>query len=264
MRKKRKRKLSFKFIFILFLLGIGFFMKHSMVIKKEKELISHEYDWSKLNKSHFMYRYEDKNYYSRLGIDISSHQGKIDWLKVKQAGVQFAFIRVGYRGYTNGELHEDKFFRYNIQEAIKNNIAVGIYFFSQAISEKEAKEEADFTLERIRFYKINLPVVYDLEYVDEDKNKRIGLLSKEDMTKNAQTFLANVQSSGYQPMLYASTNFFAQMFQLEKIQTYYTWVAEYDQTVRYPYLFQFWQYSKDGKIDGIKTNVDLNIQFVRK
>lgn len=224
----------------------------------------HDYNWSHLDKTEQIFRYEDANYYSQFGIDVSTHQGKINWEKVKDSGVQFAMIRVGYRGYADGKVHEDNTFHYNIKEAIKHKIPVGVYFFSQAINEQEVKEEAQFLLERIRAYFISLPVVYDLEYVQQDSNRRIGLLTKEDMTRHAKLFMDTIRNNGYQAMIYSSTKVYGQMFELKEIQQYPVWVAEYDRTVRYPYQFQMWQYSQSGNIAGIGQPVDLNVWFVRK
>lgn len=240
------------------------FWKNSNDNKGMTKPYAHDYHWSHLDRSKMIYRYEDSRYYSRFGIDVSSHQGRIDWSKVKKAGVQFAYIRLGYRGYQNGGLHEDTTFRYNIEEALKQNISVGVYFFSQAINEKEAKEEADFVLKRIRSYSISLPIVYDLETVPEAKRQRIGLLTKEDRTKQAVAFIKNIQQNGYKAMTYSSTKIFANMYQLDVIQKYPVWVAEYDQVVKYPYQFQFWQYSHKGRINGINRYVDLNLQLIRK
>ncbi|MBW9212557.1 MULTISPECIES: glycoside hydrolase family 25 protein [Terrabacteria group] len=279
MKKRKKRRqfqkqtqqtLVFSIVVCFILLALGTwsllenvkYMKHSTNDKMAQ--YAHHYNWSYLDKSEKIYRYEDKNYYSRFGIDVSVHQGEIDWAKVKKAGVQFAYIRLGYRGYQNGYLSEDTTFRYNIQEALKQKLPVGVYFFSQAINEKEAKEEAEFVLKRIRSYPISLPVVYDLETAGEGKNNRIGSLTKEDMTKHAIAFMKHIKNNGYEAMSYSSTQVYGRMYQLDVIQKYPVWIAEYDQVVKYPYQFRFWQYSSKGKIDGIHKPVDLNLQFIRK
>jgi GH25 family lysozyme M1 (1,4-beta-N-acetylmuramidase) len=136
------------------------------------------------------------------GIDVSKWQGKIDWQKVKQSGIEFAFIRIGYRG-ENGIVYKDDNADYNIQQAQKAGVLVGVYFFSTAVSEAEAKEEAQWTLQAIEGYKISYPVVYDCEGY-KNSNSRMFQLSAEQRTNHAIAFLSTISDAGYEAMFYGA------------------------------------------------------------
>lgn len=227
-------------------------------------LVEHDYDYSNLYSENGFILYEDDTYTSIPGIDVSSHQGMIDWKKVKEAGVQFAYIRCGYRGYETGLINKDETFDYNISQAKANGIQVGVYFFSQAVSQEEAEEEAEFTLSCMKKYDIDLPVVYDFEKPG-GIFARTYTQSKDVTTENAVLFCHIMQRKGYDAMIYNSTNLFEKLFNLEYIQEFGTWVAHYNTPYpTYPYTYQIWQYSDSGKIDGIDQAVDLDLMFIRK
>lgn len=227
-------------------------------------LVEHDYDYSNLYSENGFILYEDDTYTSIPGIDVSSHQGTIDWKKVKEAGVKFAYIRCGYRGYETGLINKDETFDYNISQAKANGIQVGVYFFSQAVSQKEAEEEAEFTLSCMKKYDIDLPVVYDFEKPG-GIFARTYTQSKDVTTENAVLFCHIMQRKGYDAMIYNSTNLFEKLFNLEYIQEFGTWVAHYNTPYpTYPYTYQIWQYSDSGKIDGIDQAVDLDLMFIRK
>lgn len=227
-------------------------------------LVEHDYDYSNLYSENGFILYEDDTYTSIPGIDVSSHQGTIDWKKVKEAGVQFAYIRCGYRGYETGLINKDETFDYNISQAKANGIQVGVYFFSQAVSQEEAEEEAEFTLSCMKKYDIDLPVVYDFEKPG-GIFARTYTQSKDVTTENAVLFCHIMQRKGYDAMIYNSTNLFEKLFNLEYIQEFGTWVAHYNTPYpTYPYTYQIWQYSDSGKIDGIDQAVDLDLMFIRK
>lgn len=195
---------------------------------------------------------------SKMGIDVSQHQGVIDWEKVKKSGVEFAIIRVGFRGYGSGALVEDEEFVHNIEGALDNDIEVGVYFFSQAISKEEMQEEIDFMFELIKPYKITYPVVIDIEKVD-DKEARGNKISKEDRTAYTDFFCQEVTKAGYKPMIYGNTYSLFAMLDMEKLYQYDVWFAFYDKYIYYPYIMKAWQYSDTIKIDGIKGNCDMDI-----
>ena len=227
-------------------------------------LVEHDYDYSNLYSENGFILYEDDTYTSIPGIDVSSHQGMIDWKKVKEAGVKFAYIRCGYRGYETGLINKDETFDYNISQAKANGIQVGVYFFSQAVSQEEAEEEAEFTLSCMKKYDIDLPVVYDFEKPG-GIFARTYTQSKDVTTENAVLFCHIMQRKGYDAMIYNSTNLFEKLFNLEYIQEFGTWVAHYNTPYpTYPYTYQIWQYSDSGKIDGIDQTVDLDLMFIRK
>lgn len=208
--------------------------------------------------------YEDENYYSRQGIDVSNKQKVIDWKKVKEAGVEFAIIRLGYRGYGSyGDINIDLQFKRNMEEAAKQGIDIGVYFFAQAINENEAREEAEFVLKNLEGYELQLPVVYDPESILKDV-ARTDDVSGEQFTKNTIAFCEMVKDAGYEPMIYSNMLWEAFQFDMEKLTDYPFWYADYEQLPQTPYEFCMWQYSEKGRVDGIGNGVDLDIQFIRK
>ncbi len=195
------------------------------------------------------------NVISKKGIDVSKHNGEIDWKKVKEAGIEFAFIRVGYRGSSNGGLVLDDFFEKNIKGATENGIDVGVYFFTQAITEEEAVEEADFVLDAIEPYNLVYPVVWDIEDLDGRTNE----LDAKTRTDCAIAFLNRIEGAGYKTMLYGNLMSMLYLMETDRIESYDKWFAYYHYPDYYPYKYSIWQYSSKGKVDGIEGDVDLNI-----
>lgn len=221
------------------------------------------FDYSNLDTTSTFWSYEDDDYYTIAGIDVSEHQGHIDWAKVRESGVQFAMIRIGYRGTESGTCTEDPCFQENIEGALANNMKIGIYFFSQAITVEEASEEAWFVLRRLEGYDIDMPIVFDMEYPEIGTN-RIGELTPHEKTKIAMTFLETIRQNGYTPMIYGSSFTIGEHFEMQYLTDYATWIADYNTEVRYPYEYSMWQYSDSLRIDGISTNVDANMWFVHR
>lgn len=197
---------------------------------------------------------------SHKGIDVSKHQGEIDWAQVAADGVEFAFIRVGNRGYGTGAIVEDPQFTANIVGATSNGIKVGVYFFSQAMTVAEAQEEAQFVLDKIAPYKISCPVVLDVEKVS-DSEARMNKITKEERTANTIAFLEAVEAAGYKSMLYHNMEMGTLMLDLTQLEDYEKWFAYYNKEIYYPYEFGVWQYTDKGKVNGISGNVDMNIAF---
>ena len=197
---------------------------------------------------------------SHKGIDVSTFQGDIDWEKVAADGVEFAFIRTVFRGYGSGKLVEDETFEKNIEGAIGAGIKVGVYVFSQAINEAEIREEANLVLEKIAPYKITCPVVFDVEKI-AGADGRMNHLTVEERTHLTGLFCETIESAGYQPMIYHNMEMAALMLDLEQLQDYDKWFAYYNSNFYYPYTYKVWQYSEKGKVDGISTEVDLDISF---
>lgn len=212
-----------------------------------------------LESGEFQYM-QDGQVVSHKGIDVSEHQGEIDWQKVAGDGVEFAFIRVAYRGYGTGKLVEDKQFDNNIKGALENGIKVGVYMFSQAVNEAEALEEAALVLEKIAPYKVQFPVVFDVEKVS-DKTGRMNLITVEERTNVTLSFLNKIKEAGYTPMVYQNMEMGALLIDLEALEDYEKWFAYYSPNLYYPYEFQVWQYSEKGTVNGINGPVDLNISF---
>lgn len=197
---------------------------------------------------------------SYKGIDVSKHQGKIDWQQVAEDGVEFAFIRVALRGYGTGKLVEDEYFEQNIEGALSAGIKVGVYVFSQAITEEEVLEEANFVLEKIAPYKVECPVVFDVEKVSATDG-RMNLLSVEERTNLTLLFCQTIENAGYKPMIYHNMEMGALMLDLETLENYDKWFAYYNDDFYYPYEYKIWQYSSIGRVKGITGDVDLNISF---
>lgn len=223
-------------------------------------------DYSELMKTDERYHYEDQYYSSCFGIDVSTFQGDINWKKVKEDGVEFVFIRIGRRGATTGLIYEDDEFEQNYQGAKENDIKVGVYFFSQAISPAEAKEEAKWVVKHLKGKQIDLPVVYDLEEVYlEDETPRTYNMTGETATENALTFLETIEKNHYEGMLYTSLYWADYYYDMERLNDYPIWYAQYDSDI--PELdrpISIWQYSSNGTIEGIEEKTDLNIMFIRK
>lgn len=204
-----------------------------------------------------------------VGIDVSYYQGSIDWKQVADSGVTFAMIRCGYRGYgSEGNLVEDVRFREYIQGALDNGIYVGIYFFSAAINEAEALQEAKMTVDLIKNYNITYPVAYDFEYYGNWTSPsgnpyRTNGLSNDQMNRNAKVFLNYIKSQGYKSTMYASTSYLNDTWDMANISNEHdTWVAHYGVSKpTYRGEYQMWQYGDNGIVPGISTKVDIDIDY---
>lgn len=216
----------------------------------------------KLNEKNELEYFEGENRISQKGIDVSKYQGKIDWKKVKEDGVSYAFIRVGIRGYGTGKIVLDEMFVENTEGALAAGVKVGAYFVTQAITEEEAIEEAEFVLENIKPYqdKITYPIVLDVEQV-LDKKARTVDLTQEERTKICIAFLEKIREANYQPMIYGNLKSFMLMLDMTQLEPYPKWFANYNQPVYFPYKFDIWQYTDKGTVAGIKEKVDLNVGF---
>lgn len=224
----------------------------------------HDYQWDGLVNDGQNISYDNKDYKIRKGIDISYHQGNVDFNKVRDDGYEFVFVRVAYRGYgTTGSLNEDKMFREYIEKAHAAGLDVGIYIFSQAINEAEALEEAELVLKLIDGYDLQLPVVYDPEFIRDDI-ARTDDISGEQFTANAVAFCEKVKEAGYEPMIYSNMIWEGEVFIMSQLQNYRFWYADYELKPQTPYAFDFWQYSGSGSVAGIAGKTDLDVQFIRK
>lgn len=197
---------------------------------------------------------------SKKGIDVSRYQEEIDWKKVAGDGVEYAFIRLGIRGATEGKLAVDVAYEENMKGALENDIDVGVYFFTQALNTEEAVEEAEFVLENLGDYNISYPIVLDVEEVTT-KNPRTKELTKEARTDACIAFCERIKEAGYTPMIYGNLKTFLLMLDMERLEEYEKWFAYYRTPLYFPYEFSIWQYTSTGKIDGISTDVDLNVSM---
>ena len=228
-----------------------------------EQVPKHSYDFSRLTEENGFKYYldEEGNIISKLGIDVSEYQPEVDWKQIKEAGAEFAIIRLGYRGYGEaGRLVEDKMFQEHIENAQKAGLEVGVYFFSQAITEEEVKEEAAFGLERIKDYEITCPVVFDTEEIKYD-TARTDNLTPEEFTNNCKIFCDEIEEAGYDTMIYSNMKWLAFTLNAEELTDYDKWYADYAPLPQCPYDFEMWQYTETGKISGIDGNVDLNVWF---
>lgn len=192
------------------------------------------------------------------GIDVSVHQGVIDWQAVADSGVDYAIIRAGYRGSTIGDLYEDEQFRYNIEGARSAGLKLGIYFFSQALTTEEAVEEAKFVCDLLGDIEPDLPIYYDWEYI----GGRVSRISDVPLTECAIAFCEEVKSQGYRAGVYFNQEFGYYYLDLTKLQEYHLWLAEYNEIPTFRYHFDCLQFTDSGRIPGIETEVDLNILFL--
>ncbi|GHU49560.1 hypothetical protein FACS1894127_3090 [Clostridia bacterium] len=222
----------------------------------------HTYDWRTLVWDNKRPSYvHSSGSVALLGIDVSRYQTDIDWKKVAADGISFAMIRLGYRGYSTGAIVMDEYFEANIKQAQEAGVKTGIYFFSQAINEDEAREEADTIITAIKPYNVTFPIVFDMEEISGNA-ARVDNLDKNQVSGIAAAFCERVKASGYTPMIYANPKWFVAKMNLDQLEDYEKWLAQYYTTPSYPYAFSIWQYSDSGKVDGIKGNVDMNLSFV--
>ena len=197
---------------------------------------------------------QSDNKYTSAGIDVSSWQGDIDWKKVKEAGCDFAFIRVGYQNGRNGEISEDKYFKANIENAISNNIKVGIYFYSCAQTIEETQEQAKWTIEKIKPYNISLPVAFDWEEWNSFADYKLSFYG---ISKLADAFINVCKDNGYDGILYSSKNYLETIWHQELFPN--IWLAQYANTATYNKSYNYWQMCNTGRIDGIKGDVDIDL-----
>ncbi len=209
------------------------------------------------------YNFTDEGYIAEnkqtTGIDVSKWQGEIDWKAVADAGIDFAIIRVGYRGASTGVLVEDPYFKKNIKGATGNGIKVGVYFFTQAITEAEAVEEASMALSLVSGYKLEYPIFIDTESASGGRANNVG---KAQRTAIIKAFCKTIQNGGYKPGVYASTSWYNDKLNASELSSYTIWVAQYNTKCTYKGKYHMWQYSSKGTVPGIKGNVDMNISYM--
>lgn len=231
-------------------------------VKIDDKLEKNNYDFTNLVNSGGQFKYvKDGKNISFTGIDVSRYQKDIDFNKVKEQGIDFVMIRVGARGYKNGTLSIDDCFEDNLTNALEAGLDVGVYFYSQAIDEAEALEEADLVLKSIEGKKIKYPVAIDMELIDNDTS-RIDKLTKEERTSVIASFVNKIKESGYQPMIYGDKEWLIKKIDISRFVESRIWLSQLDEQPDYPYQFDMWQYSTDGEVAGIEGPVDLDICMV--
>ena len=207
---------------------------------------------------------EDENGYltcltgeSILGVDVSAWQETIDWQQVKNAGMEFAIIRMGGRGTSEGTLYPDSYLQANYEGAKEAGLMVGGYFFSQAITPEEATEEANYVLSLIEGMEMDMPIVYDWEYVDEES--RTANLDPRTLTDCTKAFCETIRAAGHDAMIYFNIDQSHKQMYLEELTDYPFWLASYTTQLEYPYKIDMWQYTNQGSVPGINGNADINL-----
>ena len=220
------------------------------------------YDFANLvSKNDLLHYYSDGKQISYLGVDLSKYQSKVDFAAIQNEGIDFCILRVGSRGYETGFIQEDEKFEEFITGAEAVGMPVGLYFFSQAVTEAEAVEEANFVINKIGERKITYPIAYDMEFIAND-NSRIETLTKAEKTDIALAFLTRIEEAGYTGMVYGNKEWLLKRVELHRFEDYDVWLAQEDNIPDYPYVYSMWQYTKQGEVYGIEGYVDLNISFI--
>ena len=204
---------------------------------------------------------DNKVFRTRTGIDVSEFNGDIDWEKVKEDGIEFVFIRMGFRGYGEGDIYEDATFAANLEGARAAGLDVGIYFFAQAVSEEEAEEEAQYIIDRLGGIELQMPIVYDVEPIRTD-DARTDKVTGKQFTKNTAAFCRKIEENGYEAGYYANLKWEVFMLDMRELTDYTMWYAGYADQPQTAYDFSIWQYTDQGAVDGIPTNVDMDLQLI--
>jgi len=225
-------------------------------------LKKHGFKTAKIRDSNGRKTYDDNLYTGVCGIDVSTFQGDIDWNKVANDGIEFVMIRLGFRGYGNGALVLDARYEKNIDAALSAGLDVGVYFFSQAINTEEAVEEATFVIESLKGRPITFPIVFDMEKINDEA--RADNLTKEEITAITVAFCEKIKQAGFTPMIYGNIAWFMENLDLEQIEGYDKWFAQYFSVFTFPYEIKMWQYTSNGQVNGISGNVDINMYFKKK
>ena len=222
------------------------------------------YDFTNLEEKAGLRRYmENGKKISYVGVDLSKQNGDVNFNSMKAAGVDYVMIRLGGRGYSTGQISLDENFKKNIEGAAAAGLDIGVYFYSQAISQEEAIQEVNFVIQNLEPYRANVkyPIAFDMEFVAND-TARIDSLTKDEKTNIATSFLESVKAAGYVPMIYGDKEWLIKEIDLARLQSYDVWLVQEQELPDYPYQFTMWQYSTEGVVNGVTGDANLNISFV--
>lgn len=238
----------------------------------EDKSITH-YEYVDLYNANISYFNMDSDFYTcvfdgyneSIGVDLSEFNGDVNFIKLKEQGIEYAYLRIGWRGYITPDIHVDKRFEEYYEKAKDAGIDIGIYFFSQAINETEAIEEANFVINMLKDKPINTYIAFDFETI-EDKHARTNNLTRIERTKIAKAFLDTISNANYKPMLYTNYDWILHHYTASILQEYPVWYAQYSKKPQYKGHHLIWQYATNVKIDGISSNegVDLNIMLKKE
>ena len=247
-------------IFVVALIGSCAYNLFLLSPFSSQQKVPSPYDWSNLktDESGRLSYVQNGQTISRTGIDVSSHQQQINWSSVAQDGISFAYIRLGYRGSSEGTLHVDDFFTQNLSGAKNAGIDVGVYFFSQAITKDEAREEARFVLKQLDGASLDYPIAFDMEPSPEGGG-RADVLTREEATAIANAFCDEIQKNGYRAIIYGNS-YDLSKYDLSAL-TGRIWLAQYDGKPDGSISFVMWQYTPKGTVGGISGSVDLNLDL---
>ena len=222
------------------------------------------YDFTNLEEKAGLRRYmENGKKISYVGVDLSKQNGDVNFNSMKAAGVDYVMIRLGGRGYSTGQISLDENFKKNIEGAAAAGLDIGVYFYSQAISQEEAIQEVNFVIQNLEPYRANVkyPIAFDMEFVAND-TARIDSLTKDEKTNIATSFLESVKAAGSVPMIYGDKEWLIKEIDLARLQSYDVWLVQEQELPDYPYQFTMWQYSTEGVVNGVSGDANLNISFV--
>ena len=247
-------------IFVVALIGSCVYNLFLLSPFSSQQKVPSPYDWSNLktDESGRLSYVQNGQTISRTGIDVSSHQQQINWNSVAQDGISFAYIRLGYRGSSEGTLYVDDFFAQNLSGAKNAGIDVGVYFFSQAITEEEAREEARFVLKQLDGASLDYPIAFDMEPSPEGGG-RADALTREEATAIANAFCDEIQKSRHRAIIYGNS-YDLSKYDLSAL-TGRIWLAQYDGKPDGSISFVMWQYTPKGTVAGISGSVDLNLDL---
>ena len=206
--------------------------------------------------------YDDPKYESVTGIDVSEWVGDIDWQSVRDAGIQFAILRVGYRGYETAKFNFDNSLRTFLHGCNEVGLPAGVYFVSQAINEEEAIEEAERVLENIYGYDVTMPIYIDLEGAGD--TARTKDLTRDEYTKIVNAFCSRVEQEGFRGGVYSNENWIKSHLNWEDLTQWDLWLAKYTKVPDTDHTFNMWQYTASATIDGIEKECDLNVRVYKK
>ena len=205
--------------------------------------------------------YEKAGKRGKTGMGVSTYQNETDWQAVAADGIEFAILRLGYRGYTEGGLFLDQTFTSNLQGALDAGLDVGVYFFSQAITPEEAEEEAQFILDAVQGYEITYPIAFDWEPISPGEEARTDSLDNGVLTRCAGAFCAKIREAGYTPAVYFNQSLGYLRYDLRELTEHTLWLAEYDTKPDFYYHFDLWQYTHTVQVAGIQGDVDLDLDL---
>ncbi len=233
--------------------------KHWHFAYLDNDVPKTDFDISLLTNNEEGISYQDPNVQLIRGIDVSSHNGTIDYAAVKAAGIDFVIIRAAFRGYgEEGTLNTDTKLHENLSTALDAGLEVGVYVFSQAVNEAEAVEEAELVMKELDGIYLSLPIVFDPESI-KDSEARTDDIPGEQFTRNSIAFCDTVRAAGYEPMIYCNMVWEAEMLDLSRFGDTKIWYADYENKPQTPYRYAFWQYSEEGNIPGVDDPVDLDV-----